>query len=271
MGKIFSIFAVAALAGLSPAWAYIPSTSNILRKTVKTHGESAYQIEQEVQFQIGPRSHLVQEKWTVENGDTLRLEARPAGSADSWSLTVLYSGGRRYVWDEGKVKSQPLSPEFAENLFHYRQLNDMMRRLVQLQVLPQRALRSAESQQYNPEPWVRLGRLGGSISLVLGAQEPGAAGLWIEQDSFLLQRLRFNSQAELVVEENREHTARMSFPQLRRYLWNQHSVLVRTTNVTPITIGPKTRPLLSPQSLSQEKNASLPEEALIQEFYSRFR
>ena len=49
--------------------AYIPSTANILRKTIKTHGNSAYQIDQEVQFQMGPRSLLVHEKWIVENGD----------------------------------------------------------------------------------------------------------------------------------------------------------------------------------------------------------
>ena len=151
----------------------------------------------------------------------------------------------------------------------------MIHRLVDLDLLPQRAQRAASApgptvSSYSPEPWVRLGRVGGSISFVLG--EPKATPtLWIEQDSFLLQRIRFGSQAEIVVDENREQTSDLTFPQLRRYLWNQHSVLVRTLSVAPITIGPKTKPLMSPQSLTQEKSNSLPEETMVQEFYSRFR
>jgi hypothetical protein len=262
------VFGAVLTAGLC-AWAYIPSTANILRKTVKTHGDGAYQIDQEVQFQLGSNPVLVHETWTVENGDSIRLTARPVG-AKSWSITILYTAGRRFVWEDGKVKSYPLSPDFVENLFHFRGLTDMTQRLVDMKVLPSRALRNTNTAQYSPESWVRLGRVGGSISLVLGeTQNP--ATLWVEQDSFLIQRIRLASQAEVVIDENREQTPQLTFPQVRRYLWNQHSVLARTTKVTPITMGPKTKPLMSPQSLAQDKDNTLPEEPVVREFYSRFR
>ncbi len=268
---------------------YIPKTRMILSRVLKNNGSSIYVVNQEVHFKTESDAIVVKETWTIENGRTLRLTARGGlTESDKWQYNVIYRDGRRFIFEEDdKVHNYPQSAEFVEPFFHFRKLDNLIARLIQVKILPQNILMpkqpvySLKQLTYEPEPFARLSRTSGYIAYALGnATPPGAdvalPGVWIEQDSFLLRKLRFKSQAELNANQYQRFARGLKLPKDRTLTWNNHSVFIRTLSAKVMRGGVATSSRFSPKNMEKLKSKlssdrRAPAHPLIKEFYARFR
>ena len=85
------------------------------------------------------------------------------------------------------------------------------------------------------EPFVRLARSGGTINYAFGSIATGEAahthprGLWIEQDQFVLRKIRFHSGAELSAERYSNYSRGLDYPRKRTLQWENQTVNIQNT------------------------------------------
>lgn len=279
----------AALAGLLVfgslhAVAYIPPSRTIFEKVIANAGTGAYALEFDVEFQNGGEPLILRETWTVESDRALRVRVTAPGELkNKFQMDILYAGGQRWLSRNGKREDGPLPKEFFERYFHLRQLESASPLLKALGVAPDGALdpkpthRRAEDFRYEREPFVRFARTAGIVAWAYG--EPGEAeggkrpaGLWIEQDQFVIRKLRFNEAAEVVASDYQGYAKGLRFPRHRQVRWGGHEVTVRLVAVaTKANAAKDLQPSALQASVSPEQLGDLPAKAAIQEFYQRFR
>ena len=271
-----------------PAMAYVPSSKTITGRVARNNGKGVYAIEQDVQFRTGTETATVRERWIVENGETMRLWVSSTSNQPA-RFDAVYRDGKRTAPDfSGNVRATPISTEFIERFSHDRTSNDILRSYVRANILPQAFLRdrprftlareeAATKTEMQGESMVRLGRSGGVVDYVFGEPTPVDAsknlpGVWIEQDGFVLRRLRFPSQAELSAEQYGLQAGSLRFPGQRVVTWGDHTAVIRLISVK--SVDAKTAAAaLNPSSITapEAKAAKLPDQVQVKEFYSRFR
>lgn len=269
----------------SPAEAYIPSSRVISGRLAKNNGKGAYVIEQEVQFRSLAEPLTLRERWIVENGEAMRLYvSTPKAATTPAKFDILYRDGKRTAPDlQGSLKTTHVGPEFIESFQHFRSGRGFLESLVRARILPGSFLRdrpritSEKNIKYQPEALVRLGRTGGVVTWVFGEPTPvDSAKLspeaWIEQDDFLLRKLRFPSQAEVTAENFEIAPGNLRFPRERTVAWGENTVAIRLISLKPLATASANQ-LLAPSALTpaDAKGARLPELPQVKEFYSRFR
>ncbi len=286
--KILVSFLAISLLAFS-AWAYIPKTRMILSRAIKNSGSQTYQVIQEVHFKTETDALVVKELWTVIDGKTLRLKATGGTTlSDQWEFNAIYKDGRRFVFEgDDKVHNYPQSVEFAEPYFHFRKLDNLLYQLIRIDVLPNTILKpnqpaySLNQVKYEPEPYARLSRVSGYIAYAFGQPTPAGSdvslpGVWVEQDSFLLRKLRFKSQAEVQANKYQSYNSGLKLPKDRTITWNNNAVFIRTISAKSLGSRSSLQSRFQPNTLlSLKKTISSdrrePRNALIKEFYARFR
>lgn len=267
------------------AFAYIPSSQTIVGRLVRTHGKGIYVIDQDVVFQTTTEPITIRERWIVKNGEDLRLTASTAkGSSAQVRYDAFYKNGKRTAPDfQGNFRTGPVSREFIEIFPHTRTSRGFLNALVDAKIVPASFLKdrprpSQVSQiKYTPDPLVRLGRTAGAITWIFGEPTPASSSnpkpaVWIEQDAFLLRRVRFPSAAEVISKKHGEFSGSLSFPRERIVTWDNSSALIRTVSVKPMSAAQADK-FLSPSSLTKAdaQAAQFPDQIQVKEFYSRFR
>lgn len=280
----FAFSTVAALTA-SHAEAYIPSSRTISSRLAKNSGKGAFVIEQEVQFRSLAEPITLRERWTVENGETMRLSVfAPKSSKDAAKFEALYREGKRTAPDLiGSLKTTNVGGEFIESFQHFRSGKGFLDALVRSRIVPGSFLRErprptkADKVVHQPEPYVRLGRTGGVVAWVFGEPSPIEssklnAQVWIGQDEFLLRRLRFPSQAEMTATNFISSPGSLVFPKERTVTWDNNTVVIRVLSVKPAPAGSAAQALAANSlTAADAKSAKLPEQPQVKEFYSRFR
>ncbi len=264
------------------AHAFIPKGMLILQKTTENSGSGAYQIEQEVQFPMGQDHFVLKETWWVENENTLRLVVTGTKEyKDLIRMNFLYVGGQKLQLRDGKRLSEKISDDFFEKYFHFRNPDSFANSLVALKIVPtsifnKKVARTAKDFDYQPENFLRLSRVGGVINYAFGTpsspeSKEGEPGLWIEQDQFVVRKLKLPSHAEVTAERHSQYARNLIFPRKRNVLWDNNSVQIQTLTV----VGkPHQASLFSPSNLELTKveafnNLSI--RSMIEDFYKRFR
>ena len=272
-----------------PAFAYIPNLNMVLSRTAKNHGNKPYSIEQEVVFQnSGNEPYLVKETWIIENDNKMRLHAVGERALKGlFQLTAVYSFGKKYYIDtSGQKRVADNVDEWIEPIFHFRNVNRVKQKLVRLNILPKKALGqkrvklTLEKPIYEKEDFVRLARSGGSISYSLGQPTPAGSelrnpGLWIEQDQFLINKLRLPAQVEVTATKHNRYTGGLWLPQTRHVVWGNHDVQINLRRVKGTWMSKENKIRLNHYSLNAKKNPEqkliLPDIEVIKTFYKRFR
>lgn len=280
-----SIFGFALLLIPLMSHGYIMPTRTILQKTSENAGSGLYAIEQEVQFTNGDDSLTVKETWLIENDRSMRLTV--SGGKDlqnSFSLQFVYNGGQRWSQSGGSRKSEKIPDEFLEKFLHFRSPEIFANHLAQLKIVPANSYqkrplaRSGTEVRYEPESWVRYSRTGGVVNYALGIATPtendlNYPGLWIEQDQFIIRKLRLPSQVEMSANNYNQFSRGLSFPRARTIRWGNHTVTIRTLSVSARPAAASN--LLQPASLDKASNwdglGALPAKDVVTEFYTRFR
>lgn len=283
---IYTLCSFLILAGFPvEAQAYIPNSRTIFSRVARNNGKGLYVIEQEVQFRSPAEPVTLRERWIVGNGETMRLTVTaPKSAAESYRFDAVYREGKRVAPDlQGSLRTSHVSPEFIESYQHFRSGRGVMEALVRSRVLPTSFLKerpritAIDKYKYQPEPLVRLGRVDGVVSWAFGEPTPAdhsklLPGAWIEQDAFVLRKLRFPSQAEMNAEKHATFAGAIRLPRERTVAWDNNTVVIHVLSVKPLSDGQGTQ-LLNPSSLTQTeaRAARLPEQPSVKEFYSRFR
>jgi hypothetical protein len=291
-GKIFGKLRISLSALLSfvfasiltgSAFAYIPPARMILQRTAENSGSGVYTIEQEVQFTNGQDALFLKETWQVENDRVLKVTVSGTKDLkDQIKMQFLYNGGQRWTLNNGRT-SQRISEDFFEKYFHFRTADYFGNALIQAHILPPGALakkplpKNVENMKYEPESFVRLSRTGTVVNYAFGTPSPeeGALnpGIWIEQDQFLVRKLRLPSQVEVTADNYNPYARGLNFPKTRVVRWGQNSVTMRLIGITAHK-GPAGNTFQAgalDTNLKLDGLAGQPAKDVVLEFYSRFR
>jgi hypothetical protein len=187
------------------------------------------------------------------------------------------------VDEKGTERAAPLSGDFFEPVFFYRSWDSLAEYLVKEKVLTNKNLaretykKEVKDFAYVPDPFVRLSRTAGVVTFALGQPTPvdsskAYPGMWVEQDRFLIRKLRLNSQAEVSADDYSEFNNGMWFPKSRTVSWGEQTVHFRTLKVASTSLPPSIKERLSPTGLRKRADAKeLFTVPVISEFYKRFR
>lgn len=302
---IARVFWTAALTFLTlQAQASIPNSRTIVSRLAKNSGRGVYVIDQEVRFS-GPEGLVLRERWLVQNAEAMRLTVQ-GEKAGEFRYDALYKDGRRtsstpaLLFSSDPTKTEPgkdprtlnVSGDFFEPYLYFRSSAKFLEYFVRAKILPPSSLskdraRIANINTYKPTPEVavRLGRTAGTVAWVFGEPTPvdgktAYPGAWIEQDAFLLRKLRLPSQAEMSLADHAAAGGGLKLARERTIVWrsNDPSVIEpRAATIKVISVKNLPEKSLAPQflptsiSASELKSARLPDAAVAREFYSRFR
>ena len=274
------------------AHAYLPDYHMILSRTAETHGRGPYQIEQDVVFRGDPDPLVVHETWWISGENAMRVSFEGRGSLKGLiQVSIVYDGQQRYWRDEkGNLKSSKLSEDWFEPFFHFRFSKNIKPRLVALKIAPAESLRERTTQitqskdtgpeyKYLPQNFLRLARSGGTVNYAVGNPTPpgetnASPGLWIEQDQFVVRKIRLPTQALITTEDYTRHSENLWLPRTRNLSWGPNSIQMHVSSVQSLKKQPKALEQLKVSSLDPKKlelQVHLPQNEMIREFYLRFR
>ncbi len=277
-----------------PSMAYIPPTKMILQKTAENSGTGVHSIEQIVEFQTGSADSLImKEVWVVENAHNMKLTVtseKLASANSSFKIQNIYTGGIKWHLMNRARESIKIPGEFLQKYFHYKQADSLSASLIKEKILPAQSLgkkqpaKTSQDIVHDPEPWVRLGRVGSTIDYAFGTPSSGSdylPGAWIEQDLFVIRKLRFGSHEdkargdkyiEVVADNYREFSKGLYYPEKQVIRWGNNVVTIKLISVKPLNA--KNLQFLQPATLEathMEALQTIPNSGVVEEFYSRFR
>lgn len=260
-------------------------TKTILQKTTENTGSGVYSIEQEVQFNNGDDTLSIKEVWLIENEKSMRLSV--SGGKDlnnSFKLQFVYSGGQKFSLSNGGKKSEKIPDDFLEKYLNFRSTEAFFNQLIMGAIIPagsplnRTPIKTNGNFTYEPEPWVRFSRAGGAVTYAFGnatspEQELNNPGIWIEQDLFVVRKLRLKSQVEMSANNYNQFAKGLYYPRQRTIRWGNNTVTIRLISVSSRSNVPAN--LFQPGTLDVnpkvEGIAQLPARDVITEFYTRFR
>lgn len=270
----FILFTFALLLGIQ-SFAFIPKSNLIFQRLAENAGNGIYQIEQEVQFPSGSDLLALKETWLIENENNMKLLVTGTKELkDQIFFFVNFSNGIRTQSGAGRK----LNESFFERYFHSRNSESFAESLVRMKVLPPQALarkavRSLKEVDNKPESFVRLARTNGVISYAFGTPSEinqDNPGFWVEQDQFVLRKIRLPDQTEISADRYSNFARGLSFPRTRTVRWGINQVTIQTLSVTAKTKENWNNfSLKFPQKMDGLNNH--PSAGIVEDFYKRFR
>ena len=273
--KFFSTF-IFFLLFISPAWSYIPRAKTIVKKMTLNNGRKQYKVLKKVLLQFENKQMEIREKWLIAGSHKMKLEASSLDINNPWKFVIVYeSRDRKTLTDRQKIKSFKQSREFLEPLFHERSYESLMKRLISHGFMPPWVRSSSPPGFSNnqtlitPESFIFLEPLEGSVSYSIGASQTTSGGqgprLWVEQDSFVIRKVRLGSKAELINGPFQSFSDGLKLPGKQSLNWNKG-----VAHITLLKVE-KVRTKKRDWALKKTDQESLPTDPLVKEFYSRFR
>jgi hypothetical protein len=275
------IFLVALLNAIS-AFAYIPPVRSILEKVSDNAGNGTYVIEQEVQLNTGLDPVYLKETWVVENEKNLKVTVTGTKEyKDLVKMQFVYVGGQKWQLVDGKRESTKIPEEFAEKYFNTRNTESLISSFQNLKILPsplphrKTLTKDGKPEKPETEPFLRLSRTEGVINYALGTPTPAGAkelnpGVWVEQDAFVIRKIRFPTQSEITAESYASFARGLNFPKTRTIQWGSNTVYLRVLNVSG-----KANESFQPSSVEIPRTIRVANnpavQSMIEEFYTRFR
>lgn len=274
-----------ALLGPSLATAYILPTRTILQKTSENAGSGIYAIEQEVQFSNGEETVAIRETWLIDSDRTMRLTV--SGNKElqkTFKLQFLYNGGQKWSMVNNNRSSSKAPEDFLEKYLNFRSPEIFANTLASFKIIPTSAynkkplVKAGTEVKHDAESWVRYSRTGGVVTYAFGSptpaeQENGNPGIWIEQDHFVVRKVRLPSQVEMSADNYNQFAKGLNYPRTRTIRWGNNTVTIRLISASsrPQTAVNLFQPSSLDSNLKWDGIQSLPAKDVITEFYTRFR
>lgn len=241
--KLF--FVVTALVISICAHAFIPRSSMILSRTAENSGSGSYQIEQEVTFNSNDQQLTVHESWLIQSPTQMHLTVTGTKEHKDQVLFLINyrNGNKSEVSITGAETSEKIGSSFFEPIFHSRNSKNLAEFLIKQNIAPSDILERKPYTGkfvYSPEPYVRLSRTGGVTTYAYGTPTPADPsyaktenpGLWIEQDQFLIRKIRFADQTEVIADGYGEYSRGLALPKVRTIRIGSNQVSVKLISVS---------------------------------------
>ncbi len=260
------------------ALAYIPSADFILSKTVKNSGQGYYQIKQDLVFSLPARTLSVTETWWVASADIQFLKVE----GPLFTKYYLYRNGKRYTFNpQGQLSVTTTPPYFVDNFFFYRNAQDLKTALLSKKIAPQQTFRKRPTFKNDQEfakwsePFLALSRFKGIVAYALGyaAKDTDAAGIWVEQDRFVIRKIKLSSDVGVSVESVSELSKNLAYPKVKIYSWGTNSVQADLTRGDAVKNGTDFFKETEFAKLSSQQK-EFPADVLntsLDDFYKKFR
>ena len=246
------------------SFAYIPPLKMILSRTAENSGNGIYSNELEIIFSDGSHEASTKELWTIENDRTLKVHVIGLKDLKGLNLNYLYLSGQRWARKNNNKESIKISDDFIEKWHHFRNSD-----LLYKSLLAHGFLNDEDSN-------LKLSRIQGVVAYSISDHknnDPLAPRFWIEQDFFLIRKLRLSSGAEVSMDNYKSYSKGLHYPKERTLKWGNNSILIKTVTVNARPGGQGN--LFSPQSLETNNQSDVllnhPLKSQIEEFYTRFR
>jgi hypothetical protein len=183
----------------------------------------------------------------------------------------IYRNGVRY--SELKKDSESV---FFEPFFHAKSPEEFVKlgqdfRLLPKNVLQKRPYKNNKTGEINFEPFVRYSKLSGLPQFLYfdPSQSPGISGLWVEQDSYFVRKIKIRDGLELNVSKYSQFARGMSYPSERVIKWESNTTRIRTLNV--LGKGKDIAGLIKQGTFKIDPLVASEQRKKIEEFYSKFR
>ena len=299
--KLFSLCASAALLIVfSPALAraYIPPYWMILSRTAQNHGHGAYIVDEDVAFPnpdapTGSNKPLeTHEHWIILDGSHMRVDVEGAGDLlNQIHLTYVYRSGRRYFISATGVRRAERAPtNWFEPFFHFQNWRRFQSFAIARGVTPADSARSRPVKYSDKstalpeaEPFIRLARVDGTVSYAIGNATPAGSttllpGLWIKQDQFVIDKIRFSSGGEILAQKYRLYGT-LWLPRSIAVTWPDGKAQITVTSVKSVATDALVKKRVNPYLLSIAKGDSgkpaapllLPANVVVRDFYTQLR
>lgn len=265
----------------SVALAYIPDYRMILSRVAENNGRGAYLIEQDLALESEGESFLFKEVWVIQSEHRMSVELKGTSATDArFGGHIIYDANYRYFQNtQGNLTKAPLTQDWWMPFFHFRFSKNIKQKLSQIGIFPQQ-LRDdiAADQEISSAVDVRLARIAGGVAYAFGPPTPAGVtpalpGLWVEQDQFVIRKLRLPSEAEVRADQYQSYPRFQHQPKQIQVRWDSHMVRINSTKVVPLAANHELLKKLSVNSFKGSKKATLnmPNNEALRDFYTRFR
>lgn len=254
--------------------AYLLEYSTIMSRTSDNHGNGGYQVQQTIQWNIDGAPAEVLETWTVINESKMHLRVEGLGRLrNQVQGEIVYDTQKKtFKSADGQITSSKLPATFSPHFYHYRSSRWMRERMVSLKMAPPQSLQNrpplsaTDKQNYVPQDFISLQRIGGTITYGIG--DKTNPSLFIEQDQFVITRVRFSPEITVTSGEYASYPGSFHYPKSLDYKWNNRTATAKVRKVTYLGRSPKNE---SVQFSNAAPPLTIPDENVIRDFYSMFR
>ena len=263
---------------------YIPSSKMIFERVVENSVKLPLYIELDLNISQGDQTVFLKEQWLIESENSIRILVK--GDKEfkdqiSFQVTDKDNQGNTYLSGTNKTKIRPL----MEKVLIFKKTEQIKQFLVQQGILKEEEINSVNFKkipgnsgfQYQPELFIRLGRVDGGISYIFGPKprnENPVPGLWVEQDQFFVRKIRNIQGDEIQFDKITTFSRNTRWTKVLEYFWrgnkgNGHA-RAQVTNVKIPDTNQRAffTKFLDKKSPYFEQSSQRP---LIEDFYQRFR
>jgi hypothetical protein len=264
--------------------AYVPSSRMILDKVVENALKTPLYVEQEVNISSAQGSVSLKEQWLYENENAIRLIVKGGKDLQAHiQFQVHFSESQRTSSITGSALTSRLNHPLFEKIFFIKNTESLMRLLVQHEIVTNEIFNSQifkkipgnNGFQYQPEPFVRLSRLGGKVAYIFGPapiEDKLTPGFWVEQDLFQILKIRNSQGEEFRLDKMVTFNRGARWAKELQLTWGTPTVTAQIQTVAVRTADANLKQLfqkrIEKRTLEFEKH---PGKNLVEEFYSRFR
>lgn len=280
MQKLTILVSFLFLINFNQVHAYLPPAKMILQRMVENSGSGVYKIEQDLEFETQAEPITVKETWIIDGENQMRLMVAGQGQyANNIIINNLYVNGTKWTNENGTKKTQKISSDFFQKYFHARSLESLASFLQLEKIIDAGAFykkpapKRSQDFKYEAPQNLRLARSNGVINYYFGVptaenQNQMNSGLWVEQDLFVLRKIRLNSGAEITADNYTNYAKNLHYPKSIQVKWEDYQVNIRVNQVSSYKKDANTF-----SSTSLELSVIKEDENLkvLYDFYSRLR
>jgi|GEM_PF-4972897 len=276
---LMATVALSTLGGVAHAALMRPLT--YAQKIIEASGTGSLLVQNQVQFNnevnADGKPFALREDWILD--DDQHMSVTVSGPGFQWHFRY-ENGVRTQITREGRVV-KPAGLEFIEPYFMFRKIERLESTLVHLGVMQQSSFAkhwfALGQEPEGTDPNLRLARIGGGVAVVMGPPAEGvvdtAPAVFIDQDQFVIRKIRFSSQTEMLADRFSVYSRGVTYPKQRQIRFSGKQALVLTTLVQTRPDKKNSSEVAASDSLatSLDRLPSASLRSAVEEFYKRFR
>ena len=265
------------------AFAYILKPHTILNKTAENLGKGLYEFKQDLVLTQNGINIVVQEQWYITDAGIMFVNAKAPGFA----YQAAYQNSQKIYRSNLQASSRKnLGSDFFDTWFAQRSSAQLAKQMQQSNILNYNILNNPRSwlqagkTVYQPDSNIKLSRAGEGPAYLFAmgkTNNTAQAAIWIEQDQFLIRKIRSTSGAEFTA-DNYEKASGVAWPKIKNIYFKDLKANMRVKSFVKRTATPEIQKQINGQIfLSKEMLSADPSESneekiqILQSFYSKFR